>query len=78
MKELLSIATFAHDRVNPYLFIYCFSVALIHRPDTKGLKIPNQIQTFPDKYLDSQVFAKAREELAVVPTGKRVCISCYC
>ncbi|KAK9745338.1 Hemocyanin, all-alpha domain [Popillia japonica] len=71
VKELLSIATYAHDRVNPYLFIYCFSVALIHRPDTKGLKIPNQIQTFPDKYLDSQVFAKAREELAVVPTGKR-------
>ncbi|KAI4454575.1 larval storage protein/phenoloxidase [Holotrichia oblita] len=54
VKELLSIATYAHDRVNPYLFIYCFSVALIHRPDTKGLKIPNQIQTFPDKYLDSQ------------------------
>ncbi|KRT79998.1 hypothetical protein AMK59_6392 [Oryctes borbonicus] len=70
-KVLLSIATYVHDRVNPYLFIYSFSVALIHRPDTKSLKIPNQIQTFPDKYFDSKVFTKAREELKVVPPGLR-------
>lgn len=71
-KELLALAAYAHDRVNPYLFIYAFSVALIHRPDTKSIKIPNQIQTFPDKYFDSQVFSKAREELEVVPQGLRV------
>ncbi|GJQ85379.1 PPO1 [Trypoxylus dichotomus] len=70
-KALLSIASYAHDRVNPYLFIYCLSVALIHRKDTKSLKIPNQIQTFPDKYFDSQVFSKAREELKIVPNGLR-------
>nr|Q8I6K2.1 RecName: Full=Phenoloxidase 2; AltName: Full=Prophenoloxidase-II; Flags: Precursor [Holotrichia diomphalia]BAC15602.1 prophenoloxidase-I [Holotrichia diomphalia] len=70
-KHLLSIACYAHDRVNPYLFIYALSVALIHRKDTKSLKIPNQIQTFPDKYFDSQVFSQGKEEMTVVPQGLR-------
>lgn len=70
--DLFSIAVYARDRVNPYMFIYAFSVALLHRKDTRGLKIPNNIQAFPDKFFDSQVFVKVREQLKVVPQGSRV------
>ncbi|GJQ85376.1 PPO1 [Trypoxylus dichotomus] len=72
IDDLQAMAIYARERVNPYLFNYCLSVAILHRPDTQDLDIPSFIQTFPDKYLDSQVFARAREEATVVPEGQRV------
>lgn len=72
VDDLTSCAVYARDRVNPYLFNYALSVAILHRPDTKDLDLPSFIQTFPDKYLDSQVFTRAREEATVVPQGSRM------
>ncbi|CAG9771864.1 unnamed protein product [Ceutorhynchus assimilis] len=72
VDDLLSVAVYARDRVNPYLFNYALSVALLHRPDTQDLDIPSIIHSFPDKYLDSKVFAKAREDATVVPEGSRL------
>ncbi|XP_044259844.1 phenoloxidase 1-like [Tribolium madens] len=71
IDDLLSNAVFCRDRVNPYLFYYAFSVALLHRPDTQNLDLPSFIHVFPDKYVDSQVFARAREEAHIVPEGSR-------
>lgn len=70
--DFQSMAIYARERVNPYLFNYCLSVAILHRPDTQDLDIPSFVQTFPDKYLDSQVFARAREEATIIPDGQRV------
>ena len=72
MDELLSTAVYARDRVNAYLFHYALSVALLHRSDTQNLDLPSLIHVFPDKYVDSQVFARAREEANIVPEGSRV------
>lgn len=72
LDELQSLAAYCRDRVNPYLFNYCLSVAILHRPDTSNLDIPTFMQTFPDKYVESQVFQKAREELTLVRDGSRV------
>lgn len=74
VDDLLSVAVYARDRVNPYLFNYALSVALLHREDTQNLDIPSILLSFPDKYVDSKVFTKAREEATVVPEGSRVCI----
>ncbi|CAH1106364.1 unnamed protein product [Psylliodes chrysocephalus] len=71
VDDLLSIAVYTRDRVNPYLFNYCLSVALLHRPDTQDVDLPSFISAFPDKYVDSKVFAKAREEANIVPVGSR-------
>ncbi|XP_059616952.1 phenoloxidase 2 [Phlebotomus argentipes] len=71
VDDLLSVAVYARDRLNPYLFHYALSVALLHRPDTKDLPIPNFMETFPDKFMDSKVFASVREEAAIVPVGSR-------
>ncbi|XP_037029740.1 phenoloxidase 2 [Bradysia coprophila] len=72
VDDLQSMAVFARDRLNPYLFNYALSVALLHRPDTKDLTLPLFVETFPDKYVDSKVFAKIREEASVVPDGSRM------
>ncbi|XP_055374476.1 phenoloxidase 2-like [Condylostylus longicornis] len=71
IEELLSIAVYSRDRLNPYLFNYAFSVALMHRPDTKYLKIPSLAEIFPEKFIASKAFARIREELAVIPESSR-------
>ncbi|XP_004526317.1 phenoloxidase 2 [Ceratitis capitata] len=75
VEDLQSVAVYARDRVNPYLFNYSLSVALLHRPDTKGLDLPSFAQNFPDKFVDSQVFRQIREEATVVPEGSRMPIT---
>ncbi|XP_049317717.1 phenoloxidase 2-like [Bactrocera dorsalis] len=75
IDDLQSVAVYARDRVNPYLFNYALSVALLHRPDTKGLDLPSFAQNFPDKFVDSRVFRQVREEATVVPDGSRMPIT---
>lgn len=71
INDLQSVAVYARDRVNPQLFNYALSVALLHRPDTKNLDIPLFAGLFPDKFVDSKVFERAREEATIVPAGSR-------
>ncbi|KYQ50116.1 Phenoloxidase subunit A3 [Trachymyrmex zeteki] len=70
--DFLSVSVYCRDRVNPEMFIYALSVAILNRPDTKDLPIPPLSEIFPDKYIDSGIFARAREEANVVPAGSRV------
>lgn len=71
INDLQSVAAYSRDRVNPQLFNYALSVALLHRPDTKGLDLPQFSGLFPDKFIDSRVFERAREEATIVPQGSR-------
>ena len=70
--DFLSVAVYSRDRMNPNLFIYALSVAILHRPDTKNLPIPPLSEIFPDKFMDGSVFSRAKEEANVVPEGSRV------
>ncbi|XP_066594189.1 phenoloxidase 1 [Prorops nasuta] len=70
--DFLSVAVYCRDRLNPNMFIYALSVAILHRPDTKNLPIPPLAEVFPDKYVDSGIFARAKEEANVVPAGSRL------
>ncbi|XP_075984265.1 phenoloxidase 1-like [Anticarsia gemmatalis] len=67
LQDFLSTCVFARANLNPQLFNYCFSVALMHRTDTKNVPIKNFAETFPSKFMDSRVFQRARETAAVVP-----------
>ncbi|XP_015592859.1 phenoloxidase 1 [Cephus cinctus] len=71
-EDFLSASVFCHDRVNPYMYIYCLSVAILHRSDTQNLPLPTLCEVFPDKYMDSAVFVQARDEANIVPAGSRV------
>ncbi|XP_063368668.1 phenoloxidase subunit 1-like [Cydia amplana] len=72
VADLQSVCAYCQLRINPYMFNYCLSVAILHRPDTKGLDIPTFAETFPDKFVDPKVFRKARETTSVVPEGSRM------
>ncbi|XP_013167706.1 PREDICTED: phenoloxidase subunit 1-like [Papilio xuthus] len=72
VDDLISICSYCQLRINPYMFNYCLTVALLHRPDTKGLSIPTLTQTFPDKFIDPKVFNRMRSEASVITTGKRM------
>nr|WGN96288.1 setae polypeptide [Ochrogaster lunifer] len=72
LEDLLSVCSFCQLRINPYMFNYCLSVAILHRDDTKGVSIPTFAETFPDKFMDPKVFRRAREATSVVPSGDRM------
>ncbi|XP_023292341.2 phenoloxidase 2-like [Lucilia cuprina] len=72
IDDLQSVAVYARDRLNPFLFNYALSVALLHRPDTKNLDLPSFAQNFPEKFVDSHVFRQVREEATVVSEGSRM------
>nr|ANZ03352.1 phenol oxidase 2 [Rhodnius prolixus] len=71
LEDFISASVYCRDRLNPYLFIYALSVAILHRPDTKHLQIPSLCEVFPEKFMDGGVFSKAREESNIVPEGQR-------
>ncbi|KAL7300486.1 hypothetical protein TKK_0006488 [Trichogramma kaykai] len=71
LEDLVSLAAYCRDRVNAQMFVYSLSVAILHRPDTKHLSVPQLAEIFPDKYMESSIFHRAREEANVVPAGSR-------
>ncbi|XP_044249056.1 phenoloxidase 3 [Drosophila takahashii] len=66
VDDLLSVGVYARDRVNPLMFNYALSVALLHRPDTRDLHLPSISECFPDRFIDSRTFRNMREECYVV------------
>lgn len=62
LDDLESCAAFCRQNMNPQLFNYAFTVTLLHREDTKGIDIPPLCEFFPDKFMASSVFSKARQE----------------
>lgn len=73
IDDLVSMSAACRERVNPYLFNYALSVAILHRPDTRNLQVPPLLEAFPDKFVDGAIFNKARRESEIFPSGSRVC-----
>lgn len=72
LDDLLAIAVFARDHINPFLFTFTMGVALLTRPDTSFVLLPTIAELFPDRFLHSKIFHEALEELSVVPDDARV------
>ncbi|XP_063218970.1 phenoloxidase 1-like [Bacillus rossius redtenbacheri] len=71
-SDFMSAAVYTRDVLNPYLYNYALSVAILHRPDTRNLPIPPLHEVFPEKYMDSRVLGRLKEELNIVDAGSRV------
>ncbi|KAF4525334.1 hypothetical protein B566_EDAN013190 [Ephemera danica] len=56
LEEFFATAAYCRDQINCKLFVYSFSVALLHRSDTHNLRMPPYAQIFPDKFVDSNIF----------------------
>ncbi|PSN36663.1 Hemocyanin B chain [Blattella germanica] len=52
-------AVWARDIVNPRQFLYAFSVAVLHRDDCRGIKLPPQYEITPHVFLTTDVVRKA-------------------
>ncbi|XP_014213229.1 phenoloxidase subunit 1-like [Copidosoma floridanum] len=72
VQDLLYVAASCRDRMNPQLFVYALSIAVLHRPDTRHVEIPKLCEIFPCKFMDSSIVAKAREDATVFPAGSRI------
>lgn len=55
----MAIAAYCRDRLNPQVFVYSLSTALLHRQDTKDLRIPTFMEVFPSEFLDMQGVQRA-------------------
>lgn len=70
IDEFLSLALYCRDNLNPYLFNYVYSVALLHRPDTKGVPLPPLIKIFPDKFMGGDTFVRIQERFSILITNQ--------
>ncbi|XP_049766727.1 phenoloxidase 1-like [Schistocerca cancellata] len=72
-EDFRSAVAYCRENLNPLLFIYSFSVAMLHRPDTRNVNIPPLSETFPDKFIGGGLLNRAREEANIFQTdGTRV------
>lgn len=56
---LYKTAVWARQNVNQGMFVYAFSVALIHRQDTRHIMLPPIYEILPHKFFSSDVIHKA-------------------
>nr|Q8T115.1 RecName: Full=Hemocyanin subunit C; Flags: Precursor [Scutigera coleoptrata]CAD24086.1 hemocyanin subunit C [Scutigera coleoptrata] len=59
--DFIDVAEVIRLRVNEELFLYAFSVAVMHRGDTQGLQVPRIHDIFPDKFLKEDVIHRLLE-----------------
>ncbi|XP_046384944.1 phenoloxidase 2-like [Ischnura elegans] len=71
-EDFLAVSVYARDRINPYMFVYAMSVAILHRPDTRGLQLPPLSEMLPEKFVDGGIFDRAREQANVRNQDTRV------
>lgn len=71
-QDFISTAAYIKDRINPYLFQYALAASVQHRDDTQNIQLPSIVQQFPDNFVDSSVFPRAREEGSLVDFENRI------
>lgn len=72
VDSLTKAADFGRNNINPNLFNYAFSVAVLNRSDTENVLLMSPAEVFPDKFFPAPIFQEVIEELTVVPEGSRV------
>ncbi|XP_015512622.2 arylphorin subunit alpha [Neodiprion lecontei] len=59
-KTFYKTAAWARIHVNEGQFVYAFSVAVIHRPDTKYVKLPAPYEINPDLFFNTEIIRQAQ------------------
>lgn len=61
LTTLYKVALWARYNVNPDMFVYSFTVALLHRPDMQDVELPAMYEIQPDYFFNSEVIERAQE-----------------
>lgn len=70
IHQFLSACAYFRERVNPFLFIYAASVAMLRREDTKGIPFPTHVECFPELYLNGCIFNGIRNIASITPARR--------
>ncbi|RZF47724.1 hypothetical protein LSTR_LSTR005988 [Laodelphax striatellus] len=62
IEDFISCAAYCRQNMNPLLFNYAYSVAILNRDDTKNVNLPPLYEFFPDRFLSHGVASRARQE----------------
>lgn len=54
-------AVWARNHLNEGLWLYSFSVAIVHRPDTYGIILPPIYEIYPNYFFSSEVIHQIHE-----------------
>jgi len=60
-QEFIDISDAIRHKVNDDLFLFAFTSAIVHRPDTQGLNAPRVQDVYPDKFFTQDVITKIKE-----------------
>ncbi|GAB0091392.1 hypothetical protein DMENIID0001_062330 [Sergentomyia squamirostris] len=71
-EDFISTICYVHERVNPYLFNWALTIAVINRKDTAGYGFPVIPAVFPEKFFDGKLHKDARDAVSVVPQEDRI------
>lgn len=52
-------AVWMRFHVNEYMYLYALSVAILHRPDTKNIRLPPVYEVLPQYFFNEEVIHKA-------------------
>lgn len=58
-ETLYKTAAWARIHVNAGLFVYAFSVAVIHHPETQKIRVPAHSELYPYLYFSNEVIREA-------------------
>ncbi|XP_043275465.1 phenoloxidase 2-like [Venturia canescens] len=70
--DFLAVAASSRDHLNPQLFFYALSVAILHRKDTRNIPIPPLHGVFPERFFERSIFPKIQEQSNIMPAGSRI------
>lgn len=84
-EDLFNVLVWARYNLNPELFVYTFTVALLHRKDMPGMELPSISEIFPNFFFDAEFLEKAnanltnykQEEKEIILNLESNCKLCY-
>lgn len=69
---MVYVAASCRDSLNPEMYHYALSTAMMHRTDTKDIEVPLISEIFPAKFLDNSVLYQAKEQASFADENLRV------
>lgn len=72
LEELISLALYVRDQVNPYLFTYAYSVALSNRMDSDRIELPGLMEILPGIFFSRNMMHSFQKESFLAPEKLRV------
>ncbi|XP_067015035.2 phenoloxidase 2 [Anabrus simplex] len=72
LSDFITAAALTRDSINPGLWTFAMSIAMLHRNDTQNVDLPPVSALLPEKFFDRAVFTRARQDINILEGGERI------